>query len=160
MKRQWSLALSLLHQHKKKNHTTCVLTGESEETTEQHCKISGDKNSPNCYKLEARLGWNLRLTSLLLLHKEHMKDNGPQWANNPVHRRVNIGMGTTEKTCNSKMEGSVITFPSFSDIATGINYPSVNPCHKELVCYLTNQMPIHLLCMIGNKFTIFISNFL
>jgi len=32
------------------------LAGESEEKTKHHGKVSGDRNSPNCPKLEARLG--------------------------------------------------------------------------------------------------------
>lgn len=66
----------------------------------------------------------------------------------------------TDKTCNSKMEWSVIIFPSFREMATGIKYASAKSCHKEIVCYQTNQMPIHLFCMIGNKFTISTFNFL
>lgn len=109
--------------------------------------------------------WNFFLTSLFLLYKEHMKDHGPQWATSLVHRRVNIRMElnywfATEKTCNSKMEGNIIILPSFREMAPSITYTPANPCHKELVCYQTNQMPIHLFCMIANKFTIFTSNFL
>lgn len=166
MKRQWSFALSVQQQYKKSQHPkiTCVLAEESEETTEHHWKVSGDRNSPNCSKLQARLGWNVFLTSLFLLYKEDMKDHRPQWANSVVHRGgVNIGMEVnygfaTEEICNSKIEGNA--FPSFREMTTGIKYTSANPCHKELVCYQTNQTSIHLFCMTGNKFIIFTFNFL
>lgn len=133
---------------------------ESQKKWPNTTAVSSDRNSLNCSNMEARRGWNFCLTSLQLLYKERMKDHGPHWATNLVHRRVNTGIGPTEKTYNSKMERNLIIYPSFSDMATGIMYPSANPCHKELVCYQTNQTPVHLFCMIGNKVTIFTSNFL